>query len=203
MGDAFFPNPRSDLARCLEAPFPWTRLRGFERSLGEDARPANGAELFGMRRGIAYIINRMAILHADKERWRLAQRYASMTEIEVKELAAEAESLSDAAKWALRVDLSRRGLHVQLAEPAPVPKKNKKEHSRIVSLLQYMTLPEALLAKSLLDSAGIESFLGDQNIIRMDWFLANALGGVKLRVREEDAEEAAALLGQGKTASAR
>jgi hypothetical protein len=57
-----------------------------------------------------------------------------------------------------------------------------------------MTLPEALLAKSILESAGIESFLGDQNIIRMDWFLSNALGGVKLRVREEDVEVATALL---------
>jgi len=60
-----------------------------------------------------------------------------------------------------------------------------------------MTLPEALLARSILESAGIECFLGDQNIIRMDWFLSNALGGVKLRVREEDVAEADALLGQG------
>jgi hypothetical protein len=145
----------------------------------------------------------MAILQADKERWRLAQRYASMTETEVKDLAADAGSLSDAAQWALKVDLSRRGLPIKLAERAPAPKKYKKEHSRIVILLKYMTLPEALLAKSILDSAGIESFLGDQNIVRMDWFLSNALGGVKLRVREEDAEEAAALLGQSKIAAAR
>jgi hypothetical protein len=145
----------------------------------------------------------MAILQADTERWRLAQRYASMTETEVKDLAADACSLSDAAKWALKVDLSRRGLQIKLAEPAPAPKESTKEHSRIVSLLKYMTLPEALLAKSILESAGIESFLGDQNIVRMDWFLSNALGGVKLRVREEDAEEAAALLGQSRIASAR
>ena len=65
-----------------------------------------------------------------------------------------------------------------------------------------MTLPEALLAKSILDSAGIESFLGDQNIIRMDWFLSNALGGVKLRVREEDVDVATAMLKQsGESAS--
>ena len=67
-----------------------------------------------------------------------------------------------------------------------------------MNLRQYMTLPEALLAKSILDSAGIESFLGDQNIIRMDWFLSNALGGVKLRVREEDVEAATALLNRSR-----
>jgi hypothetical protein len=31
-------------------------------------------------------------------------------------------------------------------------------------------------------------------MIRLDWFLSNALGGIKLRVRQEDAETAAALL---------
>jgi Putative prokaryotic signal transducing protein len=148
-----------------------------------------------------YILKSMTILHTDKERWRLAQLYASMSEAEVTRLAAEASSLSDAAQWALKLDLARRGLRIPLAEPTPAPAI--KERSKVVILRKYMTLPEALLAKSILDSAGIESFLADQNIIRMDWFLSNALGGVKLRVREEDAEEAAALLGQSRIASAR
>jgi len=55
-------------------------------------------------------------------------------------------------------------------------------------------LPEALLAKSVLDSAGIECFLGDDNLIRMDWLWSNLLGGIKLRVRQEDALEASRLL---------
>ena len=134
----------------------------------------------------------------DKERWRLAQRYGGMSEAEVERLAADAGSLSEAAKWALKLDLARRGLKTRLAESVPQPEA--RERSRIVNLRKYMTLPEALLAKSILDSAGIESFLGDQNIVRMDWFLSNALGGVKLRVREEDAEDAAALLNRSKTA---
>ena len=128
----------------------------------------------------------------DKERWRLSRLYGSMTEGEVEKLAADAGSLSDAAKWALKLDLSRRGLKTRLEAPAPPVQAAKL--SKVVNLRQYMTLPEALLAKSILDSAGIESFLGDQNIIRMDCFLSNALGGVKLRVREEDVEVATALL---------
>jgi hypothetical protein len=130
----------------------------------------------------------------EKERWRLSRLYGSMTEGEVEKLAADAGSLSEAAKWALKLDLSRRGLKTKLSEPGPPPEATKL--SKLVNLRQYMTLPEALLAKSILDSAGIESFLGDQNIIRMDWFLTNALGGVKLRVREEDVEAAMALLNQ-------
>ncbi|MGA8013680.1 MAG: hypothetical protein WB949_14705 [Candidatus Acidiferrales bacterium] len=136
----------------------------------------------------------MAKTDAERERWRLARLYGSMTEGEVEKLAADAGSLSDAAKWALKLDLSRRGLKTQLEEKAPPPEAGTP--SKLVNLRQYMTLPEALLAKSILDSAGIESFLGDQNIIRMDWFLSNALGGVKLRVREDDVDVATALLKQ-------
>src|ERR1700683_3807092 len=134
----------------------------------------------------------MATPETDRERWRLARLYGSMSNAEVERLAADAGSLSDAAKWALKVDLARRGLRTKLAEPAP--EAEPEVHSLIVILRKDMSLPEALLAKSILESAGIEAFLGDQNIVRMDWFLSNALGGVKLRVREEDVEVATALL---------
>ena len=132
----------------------------------------------------------------EKERWRLSRLYGSMSDGEVEKLAADAGSLSDAAKWALKLDLSRRGLKTKFEELSPPPEA--AELSKVVNLRQYMTLPEALLAKSILDSAGIESFLGDQNIIRMDWFLSNALGGVKLRVREKDVEAATALLNRSR-----
>ena len=126
----------------------------------------------------------------------MSRLYGSMSDGEVEKLAADAGSLSDAAKWALKLDLSRRGLKTKLEELSPPPEA--AELSKVVNLRQYMTLPEALLAKSILDSAGIESFLGDQNIIRMDWFLSNALGGVKLRVREKDVEAATALLNRSR-----
>src|SRR5262249_62281844 len=44
------------------------------------------------------------------------------------------------------------------------------------------------------DSAGIECILGDQNMVRMDWFISNLLGGIKLQVKRDDVEEALALL---------
>jgi hypothetical protein len=137
----------------------------------------------------------MATTESEKERWRLSRVYGGMSVSEVERLAADAGSLSDDAKWALKLDLMRRGLKTELTEKAPP--RAAATPSRLVTLRQYMTLPEALLSKSILDSAGIESFLGDQHIVRMDWFLSNALGGVKLRVREEDAEAAAELLDRG------
>jgi hypothetical protein len=41
---------------------------------------------------------------------------------------------------------------------------------------------------------GIEAFLFDDNMVRLDWFNANALGGVKLRVDAANVEEANRIL---------
>ena len=65
-----------------------------------------------------------------------------------------------------------------------------------VTLRRYRDLPDALLAKSILDSAAVECFLADENIVRMNWLLSNLVGGVKLWIRPEDVD-AAQLLDQG------
>lgn len=61
---------------------------------------------------------------------------------------------------------------------------------------RFRDLPEALLCRGILESAAIESFLADENTIRMNWFWSNLLGGVKLCVRNSDADEASSLLDQ-------
>lgn len=61
---------------------------------------------------------------------------------------------------------------------------------------RFRDLPLASLAKSILDSSGIESFLADENTVRMDWLWSDAISGVKLWVRSEDAEAALKLLDQ-------
>jgi hypothetical protein len=53
-----------------------------------------------------------------------------------------------------------------------------------------------MMAKGTLDSAGIQSFMADENTVRLDWMWSNAIGGIRLFVREEDASEAADLLDQ-------
>jgi hypothetical protein len=55
-------------------------------------------------------------------------------------------------------------------------------------------LPDALLAKGCLESVGIECFLGDENLVRLDWFISNFVGGIKLNVRTADAENARKVL---------
>ena len=130
----------------------------------------------------------------ENERQRLAKLYAEKTDEELEELADSADSLTDTAKGALKDELSRRKLNVALKEPAAPA--GEVESPRVVTLRHFFTLPEALLGKSILDSAGIQSYLIDENTIRMDWLYSNALGGIKLQVRETDAAAAAELLDQ-------
>ena len=67
---------------------------------------------------------------------------------------------------------------------------DKLEQQKLVTIETFRDLGEALLAKGRLEAAEIESYLADENLVRMDWFLANAVGGIKLKVPEEQAEEA-------------
>ena len=69
--------------------------------------------------------------------------------------------------------------------------------SKPVVLRRYRDMPEAFVAKSILDAAGIENYLQDDNVVRMDWLWSNAMGGIKLIVREKDGEEAEKILSQG------
>ena len=84
-------------------------------------------------------------------------------------------------------------LDIQLANSIPGV---ELEFLEMVTIRQFRDLPEALLAKGKLDSAGIKCVLVDQNMVRMDWFISNLLGGIKLQVRKDDAEEAIALLAE-------
>jgi len=48
---------------------------------------------------------------------------------------------------------------------------------QFVNLLRIRDLPLALLLKSILDSEGIECYLSDENLVRMDWLWSNLLEG--------------------------
>ena len=130
-----------------------------------------------------------------RERRRLADEYSRMSDGELEQLVDEVASLTDIAKEALKSELARRKLQPDWSEPEPT-EEPPPARPELITLRQYTNLQEALLAKGVLDSAGIECRLGDENIVRMDWFLSNFVGGVKLWVREEYAAEAASLLDQ-------
>ncbi len=123
---------------------------------------------------------------------RLAEVYAAMNDEELQQVAADAASLTEEAQDALEDELERRGIEIEeVAVPQP-----KVEQRHLVTVRQFRDLPEALLAKGMLDSAGIECFLADDNMVRLDWFISNLLGGIKLRVDEKDFREALKVLNE-------
>jgi hypothetical protein len=131
------------------------------------------------------------------ERRQLAQTYAGMMDGELLNLARNPAALTETAWEALEDELDRRHLddsdndddHEDRSFP-----REQLEMRNLVNLRQFRDLPEALLAKGSLESAGIECFLADENLVRLDWFISNFIGGIKLRVRPEDAENARKLL---------
>jgi Putative prokaryotic signal transducing protein len=130
---------------------------------------------------------------SDMEHQRVAELYSSKSDGELEKLAADGFELSDEAREALQAEIGRRGLNLALAPP---PGIDVYEVDDKVTLRKFRDLPEALLAKGSLESAGIGAYLLDDNMIRMDWFISNLLGGIKLQVRAEDAEAAEEILSQ-------
>lgn len=133
-----------------------------------------------------------SFLDEQRERRRLADNYAGMTDGELQRLARNAESLTELAWDALEDEMDRRHLEISddpVAQPQP-----QMEMRKLVTVRQFRDLPEALLAKGSLESAGIECFLADENLVRLDWFISNFIGGIKLNVRAADAANAQKLL---------
>jgi hypothetical protein len=160
----------------------------------------------------------MATIDPDQERRRLAEFYSHQMDGELEKVAEQAFELTDLAREALRAELTKRGLSVELVELRPVPpapvalpgdppppeppeeeislEEGELELRRMVTIRQFRDLPEALLAKGCLESAGIKGILTDDNIVRLDWFWSNVMGGIKLRVDPEDVEAASEILEQ-------
>jgi len=76
----------------------------------------------------------------------------------------------------------------------PEPPSSDPLNAKLEVIRRYRDLPEASIAKSILDSAEIPCALVDDNMVRLDWFYSNLIGGIKILVRAEDAETAARLL---------
>ncbi len=69
----------------------------------------------------------------------------------------------------------------------------QSEPPELVTIRQFGDMSEALLAQACLDSAGIQSFLMDTNMGRVDWPLTR---GMRLQVEANDAGTAIELLAQ-------
>ncbi len=65
---------------------------------------------------------------------------------------------------------------------------------RLVTIATFDNPFKAHLVKSRLESSGIECFLSDEFVVTVNWLYSNAVGGVKLQVRESDLERASEIL---------
>ena len=134
----------------------------------------------------------MEMMDPKREKRRLAANYASMTDGELQRLAQNAESLTDWAWDALEDEMDRRLL--KYPEESALECRQEMELQELVTVRQFRDLPEALLAKGCLESVGIGCFLGDDNLVRLDWFISNFIGGIKLKVKAADVEDARQVL---------
>lgn len=130
-------------------------------------------------------------LNEQRERQRLALNYAGMTDGELLRLARNAESLTEVAWETLEDEMDRR--HLETVDDCGSPRQ-EMEVRELVTIRQFRDLPEALLAKGSLESSGIECFLADENLVRLDWFISNFIGGIKLKVRAPDVTSAQNIL---------
>ena len=144
----------------------------------------------------------------ETERARLTRIYSEMTDDELAQILGDEKSLTEVAKAALDAELTSRGITREpaigdtQAQESPAGNVNAPRYSGpLVMVKRFRDLPEAAVAKSILDSAEIDSFLADENIVRLDWFYSNLVGGAKLMVRPEDLDEAAKLLDEANFAS--
>ncbi|MBF9253981.1 DUF2007 domain-containing protein [Pontibacter sp. 172403-2] len=65
---------------------------------------------------------------------------------------------------------------------------------RLITIATCNELTEAHILKGRLEAEGILCFLGDEHIVGAQPFYAVAVGGIKLKVPENDADEAKAIL---------
>ena len=134
-----------------------------------------------------------SIPHREDDRQQSAANYATMTDGQLEQFARAPGELAAPARQALREEIERRGLEVKVREQSEALERKWR---RPVTLRVFMHLQEGLLAKSILESAGVRCFLADENIARLDGIMSIVGGGLKLWVDEQDAEAAAALLDQ-------
>src|SRR5690242_8360415 len=99
------------------------------------------------------------------EKERLQKLYGTMRDEELTRIGADPSALTEAARTALEPELRSRGLPpLAAARELQLLQEQEKKALEPVLLRRYRDLPEATVAKSVLESAGIECVLADDNL---------------------------------------
>jgi hypothetical protein len=122
-----------------------------------------------------------------------AGNYGARSDSELMGIAHAYDSLVPAAQQALRAEFTRRGLEPPVLEESADADEMGR---RWITVRRYRDLSEAIVARTLLESAGMPVYLRDENLVRLDWQVSNFIGGIRLQVDEANAAAAAELLDQ-------
>jgi len=142
---------------------------------------------------LSYDFCAMSVPDPDRETERITAIYSKLADEELVHVARTRADLTDIARGVLEDEMRRRNID---PATAPTEPENELEFRQMVTIRKFRDLPEALLAQGNLNSSGIESVLLDDNLVRLDWLWSNAVGGIKLQVKAEDAAEATEILNQ-------
>jgi len=71
------------------------------------------------------------------------------------------------------------------------------KNENLVTVIRFVYPHELGIPRSLLESEGIECFVRDEYTVSVHPFYSNAIGGIKLQVKERDAQLAMELLIEG------
>ncbi len=136
-----------------------------------------------------------------REQERVTKRYAAMSDLELRKAGRDPSTLTDWAFLALREEMAKRGLDWAGSDsllPSLMPNIPIVDDPGNVPVVvrKYRDLPPALTDRMILDTADIDCYLYEENIVRIDWPWSNLVGGVKLVVRKADAEDVEKLLNE-------
>lgn len=120
--------------------------------------------------------------------------YRSLSDGELLKIAGGWPSLVDEAKPLLEKELARRRL--ELVEAIKESEESRGRFVDLVTIRHYRDLSEAIVARGVIESAGILCSLKDENLVRLDWQISNLIGGIGLQVPWEDIQAAEAILQQ-------
>jgi len=96
----------------------------------------------------------MTNIDHERERERLAGIYAQKSELELAALAGDQRALTEDALRALEAEFVKRGIPFERQELTIADEADVK----LIPIRRFRDLPQALVAKGVLDSAGVKCF---------------------------------------------
>jgi hypothetical protein len=140
----------------------------------------------------------MTQIDPEQERARLAARYAAMSDLELQAVGKDLKSLTEWARQALQEEIKHRKMEIPFQPELP------NHEGKLVVLNTYGERIRAVVDQSVLEAAGIESFLANDNAASMGGvFIWNPAMTWQLMVRASEAETAQQLLNEAKTIDGR